>query len=136
VKKFNKGDRCFCLVNGLGSVVDIRRGEYSIIVLFDSNQEALYTDQGFSNRLDLYKSLYHANTGVLKINTADTKIPIDTLVWIYDKPFHFAGFDGHRVLVFRGGRTSFTSIGVDSHENYSFEKNNHRGNFENPPNRY
>lgn len=78
----------------------------------------------------MFRSLYHANIGIVRIDTTDNKIPIDTLVWVSGEPFHFAGFDRDNVLVFKGGRTSKTSKGLSSYRNYSFDKNYYNGGFE------
>ena len=115
-RPFKVGDDVFCLRYGHGKVVDLNlNSEYPVEVKFPEESDSYTTDgkawTGYERRL-----LYHANSGIIEIDTTlRPELEVDDKLWVSGSGRevwycrHFSHFDDHgKVACFCNGQSSFT----------------------------
>ena len=124
-RPFKVGDDVFCLRYGHGKVVDLNlNSEYPVEVKFPEESDSYTTDgkawTGYERRL-----LYHANSGIIEIDTTlRPELEVDDKIWVRDsnalewKRRHFKSWHGEKPVCFDAARTRFTTDGYEHTWNY------------------
>ena len=112
-RPFEVGDDVFCLMFGAGKVVKEDTGTFPVGVDFESRGE-WFTPEGKWG-LGLNRTLYHANSGIIKIDTTlRPELEVDAKIWVRDgvseqwRRRHFKCWECEKARCFGSGKTSFT----------------------------
>ena len=130
--KFEVGDRVVCLMYGFGTVaiVDPENVAYTVKVETEIGSNT-YTADGRWDSSDASITLYHANQGVIEIDTDEPVVPEDLKL---DQPLvvshhggdplnrHFAKFENDKVYCWGNGKTSHTTTNITPWDHWRLPK--------------